>query len=606
MPRPPSSFYSQDEVKPLNNLGYKPFEYWKGPKPVAWPSARVQPHNNHSSHGRRHSSSRTPARIGSVKPHPGGAVNSLREFEPIQPSNFYSAQQFVATLQAAKLSDTKHDSHTHVEYVGSRGDIGQFRAPGDIKSGSPWGDADDKHDKWKRPRLAVIQESKGWAESHHHHHHHHQYGDHKTAAGVQISTRELSRSHSTRSNPPDYADLPPLNMKKGPGNLPPRYYGDERGDKWWDFKTWRRRTWAILVAILVVIIIVIVIVATMLQKTNAYPNYKRLAYSLSDEYSGSDLSVPISSRDTHRLGSPSARAAAVLVARHIIMPGFDNFDYYTGYDPTNGFVHYVPREQAESLNLTYASSSSAVLRVDTSVGPSSSPDASTGRFSVRATSKRQYGSTGGLFLFDVKHTPYGCGTWPALWLADPSKWPDNGEMDVMEATNLADDGNAMTLHTSSGCSMDHRRKMTGTSTHASCVSSGTSNEGCGVDGDKATYGVDFNSGGGGIMALEWRSAGIRMWQFARDSIPSDVTGGSPDPSTWGTALADFPDTGCNIGNHFKNQSIILNIDLCGDLAGDLYSGTSCPSNCTDYVANNPEAFTDAYWEVGSFQVYTAS
>lgn len=231
-------------------------------------------------------------------------MNSLRQFEPIQPSKLYSAQQFVASLQAAKLADTKHDSHTHVEYVGSRGDIGQFRASGDLKSGgnSPW-DADDKG----KLRLAAIQESKGWAESY--------PGDYKTPYGVQVSHKELSRSHSTRSSPPDYADLPPLNMRKGAGNLPQRYYGDERGDKWWDFKTWRRRTWAILVAIVVVIIIVIVVVVTMLQKNNAYPNYKRLVYTLSDEYSGTELSVPISSRDTQHLGSPSARAG-VLIARH--------------------------------------------------------------------------------------------------------------------------------------------------------------------------------------------------------------------------------------------------------------------------------------------------
>jgi hypothetical protein len=110
------------------------------------------------------------------------------------------------------------------------------------------------------------------------------------------------------------------------------------------------------------------------------------------------------------------------------MDFFQNFDYFTGYDPTQGFVHYVPEAQAKQLNLTYASSNSAVLRVDTSVTQDSEPNASTGRFSVRLTSKKTYG-VGSLFLFDVLHTPVGCATWPALWLTDPNNWPQNGEID---------------------------------------------------------------------------------------------------------------------------------------------------------------------------------
>jgi hypothetical protein len=101
----------------------------------------------------------------------------------------------------------------------------------------------------------------------------------------------------------------------------------------------------------------------------------------------------------------------------------------------NGFVHYVSSDYAKSYvcfmpypfsdgrrtksfsqNLTYATTSAAVVKVDTSVGPRSSPDASTGRFSVRLESKTQYSE--GLFVFDVKHTPYGCATWPALWLTE--------------------------------------------------------------------------------------------------------------------------------------------------------------------------------------------
>jgi hypothetical protein len=111
--------------------------------------------------------------------------------------------------------------------------------------------------------------------------------------------------------------------------------------------------------------------------------------------------------------------------------------------------------------------------------------------------------------------------------------------------------------------------------------------------------------------MELRDAGIRMWMFSRDDIPSDIsnTTSTPDPSTWGEALADFPSTGCDIGSHFKNQSIIANIDICGDLAGaSSYYKTlyQCPDTCEKYAAENGAAFENAYWEFKSFKVYTSS
>lgn len=143
------------------------------------------------------------------------------------------------------------------------------------------------------------------------------------------------------------------------------------------------------------------------------------------------------------------------------------------------------------MNLTYASDTSAVLRVDTDTGNQTS-----GRKSVRITSTDTYDS--GLFIFDVVHTPYGCATWPALWLTDPSNWPENGEIDVMESNNNATHGNAMTLHTTSGCKMNVKRKEAGTSQGSNCLNTANNNAGCGVEGKKATYGEVFNNNGGGV------------------------------------------------------------------------------------------------------------
>lgn len=271
---------------------------------------------------------------------------------------------------------------------------------------------------------------------------------------------------------------------------------------------------------------------------------------------------------------------------------------------------YVDGPGSAELNLTYASSTSAVLRVDLS-----NTDTTTGRKSARVTSKNTYND--GLFVFDVLHSPYGCSTWPALWLSDPSNWPTNGEIDVIEGANLAPDGNQVTLHTTKSCSMGVKRKETGSALATNCLNATDGNSGCGVQGNTATFGEEFNNNGGGVYAMELRSAGIRVWFFDRDNIPADVITSTsntteviPDPSSWPQALADFPSTDCDIGSHFRNQSIIVDIDLCGDWAGQTqyYSTQSkCPGTCIDYVSNQPgSAYENAFWEFASFRVYQSS
>ncbi|PYH39671.1 glycoside hydrolase family 16 protein [Aspergillus neoniger CBS 115656] len=344
------------------------------------------------------------------------------------------------------------------------------------------------------------------------------------------------------------------------------------GGPWYDPRSWSVLTKSLVAGGLVVIIVALVVGIYEGTKPSSYPDYSALSYKLADTYSGSSF--------------------------------FDEFEYYTATDTTDGFVDYVDSTTASSMNLTYASSSRAVLRVDTSTSNQTS-----GRKSVRITSKKTYND--GLFIFDITHTPYGCATWPALWLTDPSNWPEHGEIDVLESNNKATHGNAMTLHTSSGCKMNVKRKETGTAKYTNCLNTANDNAGCSVTGAKATYGEKFNTNGGGIYAMELRPAGIRVWMFSRDSIPNDISNSSntPDPSSWGEALADFPNTNCDISSHFKNQSIIVNIDICGDLAGastyytDLYD---CPSTCTKWAAENGANFTNAYWEFKSFKVYQTS
>jgi hypothetical protein len=112
--------------------------------------------------------------------------------------------------------------------------------------------------------------------------------------------------------------------------------------------------------------------------------------------------------------------------------------------------------------------------------------------------------------------------------------------------------------------------------------------------------------------MEWTSSAIEVYFFVRSAIPADITSGTPNPAGWGTPTASFSGSGtpgCNIDQHFTNHSIIFDTTFCGDWAGNVWSSSQCAAlapTCSAYVAQNPEAFAQAYWLINSVKVYQTS
>lgn len=116
--------------------------------------------------------------------------------------------------------------------------------------------------------------------------------------------------------------LPPTEIPKTPENpavLVPSKSPELEGPKapWYDHRHWSLRnpkSWSLrkqlaVVGIIAVIIVVVIVGTYEGVQANRYPNYTALDYRLVDTYGGTSF--------------------------------FDQFDYFSGEDPTNGHVVYV-------------------------------------------------------------------------------------------------------------------------------------------------------------------------------------------------------------------------------------------------------------------------
>lgn len=281
---------------------------------------------------------------------------------------------------------------------------------------------------------------------------------------------------------------------------------------------------------------------------------------------------------------------------------FDNFWFDTNTSPTGGIVDYSP----QSSGLAYMKDGTAYITVSTE------PTVSGNRPSIRLESNEKWEE--GLFILDANHFPAACGTWPAYWFVG-SDWPNNGEIDVVEYVN-ADTTNAVHLHTGNDCTMSWSDGgFKGTWSTINCwvdAPNQGNNAGCGIHlDDDQTAGSAWNSRGGGVVAMEFSrdEEYIKVWMMHRDDgIPTDILNGTPNPDNWGEPSALFPlGSSCNPNNAFGEQQMVINTELCGQWAGNVWNNyptcKSQASTCDDFVRENGAAMAEAYWAINSIAIY---
>ncbi|KAB5591391.1 hypothetical protein CTheo_5182 [Ceratobasidium theobromae] len=311
------------------------------------------------------------------------------------------------------------------------------------------------------------------------------------------------------------------------------------------------------------------------------------------------------------LGLPLAVQAATytIAQNHSGANFFDGWVFTEGIDAsTVGNVLFQSQAAALQQKLAYvADNGHAIIKVDnTTVGTGDTY----GRASIKINSTASFGK-GSLVIMDAYHLPYGCSVWPAYWSqgSPADSWPQFGEIDIIENVNMAT-VNQMALHTTQGCTLASSTQVTGKIVSTDCFNQTNGNQGCIVQGaSAASYGAgdaSTVSAGGGVYALEWSSEGngIRIWFFQRGSIPDDVAGANPNPSSWGTPTAAWPESSCNSSQFFGAQTLILDITLCGNFAGAASTfQATCSGVCTDLI-KTPTNYNNAYFDIAYLRVFS--
>ncbi|GAA5924509.1 hypothetical protein JCM1841_004606 [Sporobolomyces salmonicolor] len=325
-----------------------------------------------------------------------------------------------------------------------------------------------------------------------------------------------------------------------------------------------------------------------------------------------------SAHASHRRHFPKRSSGYSLVTHATGQDFLDLFDFATGTGENDGIAEYVGSSTAWSSDLVSVSQNGTVK-----LGVSTAQNSGSTRQAIKLTSKQTYQD--GLYVWDVQKMPQVCGSWPAIW-SSGADWPNQGEIDVVEYVSRQS-MNSFSVHTAlidpsssprAGSNGYTGVKMLATTQGLDCDADATSSQGCGFRTTRNdTAGPGANANGGGVYALEWSSAGLKAWFFARDDVPSDVASKNPDPSGWTTPDMFISASSCDPSTYFGPQTFVVNTNLCGTWPNGVWSTDnsyagqegSCAdytgsSSCEDYVQSNGKDFEDANWIINSFSQYS--
>jgi hypothetical protein len=301
---------------------------------------------------------------------------------------------------------------------------------------------------------------------------------------------------------------------------------------------------------------------------------------------------------------------------------FEGFTFTSDPDPSSGFVEYVDPETVKSAGMAKISNGAVYL------GANYVDKSPNGRSSTRVRSKDVF--TTGFLVADITHMLAGigkggsCGIWPVYWTSGPD-WPNSGEIDVIEGVN-GQKSNAVTLHTAKGCNMDvSGSESTANQTSADCEDS---DAGCSQGTTSANnYGAAFNANGGGVYVTEWASLSIGVWFFTRGSAAANavINAGAADldvaefgaPWLASRAIPAISPRDSKATTSFSTPTSVEAVSTLKIAVGthsltstgasiEFLKDETCASladTCDAWVANNPDAFEDAYWLVNSVKIY---